>query len=118
MAERWLEIEVSRREYSTVYVRVDDLDPRYRKAFDGEKLTPYAMAALMDEAQTAAATTLRSDEWDRDPLEDSVDVEAVKLTTAKTARAYRWHDAVDPARGLRDEDRARPSEGQLALLEE
>jgi hypothetical protein len=74
MAQRFLEIEISRHIFTTVNIVVDDEDEKYKDVFNAEnKISHKAFHLLQDAAHQAADKIVSEYDWETDKSETEVD---------------------------------------------
>jgi hypothetical protein len=85
MATRYLAVEVSRKQFSTVFLAVDDEDPRFQDAFRKGSL-PWSPIRSFIEPALEETLDDRTD-WELDDLPE-VEFEGMKELPEKEARQY------------------------------
>lgn len=74
MAQRFLEIQISRYIYTSVTVAIDDEDPKYAGLFDeNSKVTNQGWSSLKNAAHKAADKIVAEDDWETDRSETEID---------------------------------------------
>jgi hypothetical protein len=92
MAQKFLEVEISRREFMNVTLSVDDEDPRFKDLFttDGKLAVQGHWGSLKPAVQEAIKDKY-DNEWEAD---SEVDVEGLKIEPREEALKYKTFDAV------------------------
>lgn len=92
MAQRFLEVEVSRHIFTTVNIVVDDEDERFKEAFgqDG-KISHKAFHLLQKAAHEAADKIAPEYDWETDKTE--TDIDGVKEISKGEAAMFQVWDA-------------------------
>jgi hypothetical protein len=74
MAQRFLEIDISRSIFTSVNVVIDDEDPKYAGLFDASgKVSNFGWSALKDVAHKAADKIVSEYDWETDKSETEID---------------------------------------------
>jgi hypothetical protein len=117
MAERFLEVEVSRKQFSVVFLRVDDADPEWSQAFAGDGLGAAVWRLAGRVAFEAVGETCQDYDWEVPLGGAEVDVEGIEIISGKAARAYKFFDVVGgPCRDERELTREElEAAGQMRL---
>lgn len=93
MSKKFLKVEISKRVYSTVFLAIDENDPRYQSVVKDGKVSLAPMSALQEIAEEGADKTVYNDEWESVSGE-RIEVEGVKVVDEKEAVAFRTWDVV------------------------
>lgn len=91
MAQRFLEVEVSRHIFTTVNIVVDDEDEKFKEAFNGGVLSYQAFRVLQKAAHEAADKIAPEYDWETDKTETEID--GLKEVSKEEAAMFQVWDA-------------------------
>lgn len=92
MAQRFIEVKISRHVFTTVNILIDDEDKKYEGLFDGNgKLSARSFSLLQEEAHAAADKVAEEYDWETDTSE--TDIDSAKEVTKEEATLFGVWDA-------------------------